>query len=631
MTFYAPLEFPYSSDFSDYDSWTILDSDADQYTWNQSTIDENPVLHYPMFMFTPKDYAYAPAINMPAGKARASFYIGGSVGSQVNLLMGKSMNPADMTTIVSAEVKINGWFTVADTFDVPEDGVYYFAFECVTSKGEILIDNLYIDRGNDLGANDLTFDKESGFKLSTSMVTFSVTNFGIDPQSDIEVAYYVNDGSEDGFKLKDTETIAGPIKPGETYYHTFTTPLDISTSGTTYTLMGAILTTVGTDTQNDRIMGQSIVNFPLQQIPYQNSFEDKERNAQWTMLTPEGDIAWVISAQGINSYDGSNLLGHSSVNAQQDADAWAFSECIHIPAGTYEYAMFYRTFKGQSDEKYRQSFKVMLGEDANPSAMTTEIATMNDVIVYGQPYSKYITTVTVEKEGDYYLGFYNSSIKGWGTTYIDAISLNPASEGISCDYVADFANALGEWEVYHPNYQSWKYNVTDDAMVMTRSAYYAQMTGSAGWLVSPKLHMEAGQAHAVEFTYSLTGDATDNPALGVYTAPASDPEQFSLVETFDPTSDLTSAKCTIPALAEKGDLYIAIRPTMETAQKQYVAKVGSFKVTHDNTSAINGIETDGSIHEVERFDINGRRIASDAKGLNIIRMSDGSTHKVFVK
>mgnify|MGYP003294563100 FL=1 len=44
-----------------------------------------------------------------------------------------------------------------------------------------------------------------------------------------------------------------------------------------------------------------------------------------------------------------------------------------------------------------------------------------------------------------------------------------------------------------------------------------------------------------------------------------------------------------------------------------------------------GIETDNNAIEVARYDIHGRLLAEPAQGINIIKMSDGSTHKVMVK
>lgn len=49
------------------------------------------------------------------------------------------------------------------------------------------------------------------------------------------------------------------------------------------------------------------------------------------------------------------------------------------------------------------------------------------------------------------------------------------------------------------------------------------------------------------------------------------------------------------------------------------------------TSGIEGIGTDNDIKAVEHFDIHGRKVSEGAKGMHIVRMSDGSVRKVIVK
>ena len=56
----------------------------------------------------------------------------------------------------------------------------------------------------------------------------------------------------------------------------------------------------------------------------------------------------------------------------------------------------------------------------------------------------------------------------------------------------------------------------------------------------------------------------------------------------------------------------------------------TFVVTVTPATGINGISADGTV-EVARFSADGKRISAPQKGLNIIRMSDGSTRKVVVK
>ncbi|MBQ2839591.1 MAG: hypothetical protein IJE73_08190 [Muribaculaceae bacterium] len=46
---------------------------------------------------------------------------------------------------------------------------------------------------------------------------------------------------------------------------------------------------------------------------------------------------------------------------------------------------------------------------------------------------------------------------------------------------------------------------------------------------------------------------------------------------------------------------------------------------------IEGVETDDNAVEVTRYDIHGRLLSEPARGINIIKMSDGTTRKEIVK
>ena len=53
-------------------------------------------------------------------------------------------------------------------------------------------------------------------------------------------------------------------------------------------------------------------------------------------------------------------------------------------------------------------------------------------------------------------------------------------------------------------------------------------------------------------------------------------------------------------------------------------------ILEEGETAIRGISA-GSPAEIIRYSLDGRRLAAPQKGVNIIRMSDGSTRKVIVK
>lgn len=60
------------------------------------------------------------------------------------------------------------------------------------------------------------------------------------------------------------------------------------------------------------------------------------------------------------------------------------------------------------------------------------------------------------------------------------------------------------------------------------------------------------------------------------------------------------------------------------------------KFVHIEEDAPSGIKTinrteEGSSHELDRYDVRGNRLYTPQKGINIIRMSDGTTKKLMIK
>ena len=52
-------------------------------------------------------------------------------------------------------------------------------------------------------------------------------------------------------------------------------------------------------------------------------------------------------------------------------------------------------------------------------------------------------------------------------------------------------------------------------------------------------------------------------------------------------------------------------------------------IKESDMSGINTVETDNS--EISRYSLNGNKLPSSTKGINIIKMKDGTTKKVLVK
>lgn len=56
-----------------------------------------------------------------------------------------------------------------------------------------------------------------------------------------------------------------------------------------------------------------------------------------------------------------------------------------------------------------------------------------------------------------------------------------------------------------------------------------------------------------------------------------------------------------------------------------------FDIEEMDGTGIEGVTNDSTVTEVSRYDANGNRLAAPAKGLNIVRYSDGTVKKVMVE
>ncbi len=79
---------------------------------------------------------------------------------------------------------------------------------------------------------------------------------------------------------------------------------------------------------------------------------------------------------------------------------------------------------------------------------------------------------------------------------------------------------------------------------------------------------------------------------------------------------------------EPGTTY-TFRAYVKTASATTYGEEMTF--TTDFPTGIGQVETTGEAVEVARFTVDGRRINAPQKGINLIRMSDGTTRKVYVK
>lgn len=658
INFYAPMAFPYRTGFdSGNDLWTLIDGAGKGWVWQFGTLDDgNNILGYPASYGSYDAIAITPAVAVTQGRHRLSFYYSGiSGGAHLKVMAGTEPDIDRMSEVLFDEdVDQNGWRQGYALFDAAETGNLYLAFHLTGGNDQVVVDNLSVDSDDDLCIGTVAFDAKSDFNLTGANVSVAVMNHGINPQSGIEVAYSLNDGT------KVTETIAETINPGETVEHTFAAPVDISKSGETYQLTGYIVTEIGEDRFNDSAKSAPLYHYANCQIPYSFSFSDPFRVSQWRLDQTESAGQWSVKiAEGdymniSGNYDDGGSLKFVN-NGNNDNDAWAFSECIEIPAGTYELTYFYRTAPGWSTDAYRQNFRLMLGDRPEAAAMSLEMSRHEDVLE-SNGYRKYNGFVTVPEDGRYYIGVHAFGPRANGHIQLDALAIEPISEPEELPWEADFAAKADEWYHYNPGewHIQWAYSEEQNAMVASR--YTSIDTAPDGLLVSPKLLLKKGKKATLEFTYSLTGEP-ENITFNVYKASVNNPDAFTMIGSYSKSSQPTTVSYEFDAPEADTEVYIGFRTVHDydiftLTEKGYTAAIHSVNMlTESGGSGVCGIDSDAlrveggmlvandAAAEINVYAVSGTLMAvgtgsvsvSGLKGVHIVTVgTDGNVQRIKV-
>ncbi len=71
--------------------------------------------------------------------------------------------------------------------------------------------------------------------------------------------------------------------------------------------------------------------------------------------------------------------------------------------------------------------------------------------------------------------------------------------------------------------------------------------------------------------------------------------------------------------------------TQRITKKVKIVEEEDYEKEKEKQTAVEDVEAEGTVIEIARYNMNGQQINAPQKGVNIIRMSDGSTKKVLVK
>lgn len=266
----------------------------------------------------------------------------------------------------------------------------------------------------DAGVDSIAAPVYSCQLTATENVTIRLKNVGLNPMSNIDVYYVINNGTPVH------EVFAGPLAPGTTQLYTFTTQANLSAYGN-YSIDFYIGHASDQNPLNDSIANYTFYSgWDFLANSYTQGFEPTEYYADWTTLSVNGDAyTYEIpynSATYAHAGSYSARLNNAATNTGGD---WMFSRCFPLVAGTtYKVSFWYRAYSAS----YPQNVALKYGTTATPAAMTNTLATLAGFsnTTHQQSTSQFVAPTS----GTYYFGWHNTSPAAAYYHYIDDINIS---------------------------------------------------------------------------------------------------------------------------------------------------------------------------------------------------------------
>lgn len=589
---YEAYDFPFSASFEANESnadWIMYNAGGDILYWTIEQVVDGNVNYakdgtHAAYMNSAAgmehdDWLISPAIKASKGNARISFYYttrmssgSGDVGCNIKVYLASTDNPEriiegePVTAVTLTDANVYNYKQGYAFVEIPADGTYYLAFYNDGMGHDIILDDVRFDREEDLVIISASNSSISGFNQKENEVTVEIGNHGVTTRHDIKVAYSVNGGS-----LVE-EVVSGDIAPGKSLEYTFKKKVDVSVPAT-YMVTVNVTDPDDADAFNNSWALPGFTVYANAQLPYEEDFEMEERRNQWHV---EG--GWVIAANmstSQSSYNGKGGLYHTGA-AGANGD-WAYSGCIEIPAGTYDFSFFYRTFMNMTDaERYGQNFSIYLGKEQTPEAMTLPVYSADKAVVATKAYEKVLQQIEIAESGNYYIGIKCTTASTWGTLYIDMITLeSPVTDGLELGlYQSDFVENIEDCYRYNPadNFVKWQYGKGvdwEECLTASRTSYFYSdiPTELPGLIVLPAFKLKGGEVINASLDYrimvdnidDLTDEDKDRIKIGVYLAEKNLPQAFTtemaVGSVVSENKETATGEITVPA---DGIYYIGV-------------------------------------------------------------------------
>ncbi len=393
-TVMASAQSLYSTEFaeqSDFDTWTVVDVNADGSTWEFSTSDSGNVSYRYNSTNAGDDWFISPEI-VPAKTGTVAVlytYYGSFYGESMDVHVGTGTTPDGYGTALAQHTNIlsqdyNNYILI----DATEGVAFRVAFHA-TSGADLYTLHLksvaakHIEQPMDLGVTEV-ISPATGECLGEESVTVKVKNFGESDASNFDIAYQVDD------KEAVVETFTGILAAGAEAEFTFTAKVDLSASNTLFNIKVYTAHAEDLNPTNDAAIAQVFNQTPVV-LPFSTEFGSEADFNLWSKYDVNGDgSTWVYDAKVYYNYNGSN-----------NGDDWLISpQFTALKTGTI--AVIY-SYTGSS---YAESMDVHIGTGSTPDDFGEAAASHPEIL--GDTYSSYVLVDVVEGQ-TFHVGFHATS------------------------------------------------------------------------------------------------------------------------------------------------------------------------------------------------------------------------------
>ncbi|MBD5192570.1 MAG: hypothetical protein HDS88_06720 [Bacteroidales bacterium] len=373
-------------------------------------------------------------------------------------------------------------------------------------------------------------------------------------------------------------------------------------------------------------------------IPYLSGFEDEQDGSLWKIFNNHSNSSYGWSVQlgyAYQRYDG-KFAQLKSYSASEPCDDYLFSPAIEFTPGTYQ--LNYMVNGSLSSDTH--SWSVYVADGATPEAdVVAEIESHDNEQVGGSWVENATSTFTIEKAGVYHLAFHGTTTSSFCTLKIDNVSVTkaPASIPYTCDFEEE--SDVESWKIDNTNPHvsrgaGWSIAQKADSpagsSVVKLNIYSVSEGEYNDWLISPAITFPKAGSYVL--TFSAQAASYDTHKWGAYLG--TDPNDYATFEKaiveydkakFSGWTDYTAEF----DVEEPGTYHLGLNGKgCDTVTNLHIDNI---RLT-SKTSGVDGVAAgDEEAEIIGYYNLQGQQIDKPAKGLVIVRYSNGKTAKVVIK